>query len=967
MVVPLPASAVPRRLLARAVFTVVVAVLAFGGSSLDASVAPDASPDRELTVFAANDSYPYSYRNEKGEVEGFAIDLCDAVSRVMKLKVRRVFLSSKEMVQRFSDGQGDLCQMLTYAPEREKFASFSVPFLIFHGSIFVRKGETRFRSMVDLLQRNARIASPEQGYQYALAYGIPGDRLIEEPVAACIRDLQEGKVDVALVAQFTGLAEAKHMNADLVVTSGAPIEDLAVKYCFTAHVGDTRLIEQLNEGLAIVNQSGEFGQIYHKWFGNYDSSQVSSQEVIAIGAIVLVVGLGASLWGLFRQRQLRHRLAEQAEELAQSKGFLAEAQRFARIGHWQYRTDREPMADWSEEAFRIMGCDPRGPAPSVEVAAASIVEADRAKWIGCVAVARTQGVPFNIDVAIQPDRSVRRTVNIRGRALRGSNDAIVGVFGVIQDVTTWRAAEIALRDSEQLLRALYDNMPQALGVVERSGSDWPMVSLNPAASRLLSRAEALSSTPKTFADLGLVCKSGPEWTELLENCIETKQPIKLDTRSTDGRREMALTLVPLDKANNRPRCCFLVEDVTDQRQKDAEISQGRRLRAIGELVGGIAHEFNNLLTPILLKSEQLREDWINNPALASDLKIISEAATRSADLTRRLLTFGRKDEGRPEWIDLQELIRNNIEFLRHTIDRRIRIVTDIPSTTPPVFLSGWDLHQILLNLLLNARDALIERLAQSKDTAWEPCIWITAAVVPAERIKPFAPKGPLPQEWVRLTIRDNGKGMPAEVLERVFEPFFTTKPVGSGTGLGLATTWHMVAEFGGRIDVESAADQGTAFHVCLPGDPNGGERPVASASELSGAVADREPSLRILLAEDEDTIAKLMQKLLRGRGHAVTVVTSGSEAWSVISGHPSDYDLIVMDLNMPGLTGLELARKMRAMDFPGAMMVMTGRVTDEDRAELEKLSVKAIVQKPFTVDEFLRAFFVSIGRRVAGR
>ena len=951
----------------RPLYAFLATLIAWGAwvsPSLEASPAPDVSADRELVSFAANDSYPYSYRNERGEVEGFAIDLSDAVARVMKLKIKRVYLSSNEMRQRFANGQGDLCQMLTYIPERESFAAFSVPFLIFHGSIFVRRGETRFRSMAELLERNARIASPEQGYAYALAYGIPRDRLIQEASAACIRDLQDGKVDVALLAQFTGLAEAKHMNADLVVTSGAPIEEYTVKYCFTTHVGDSKLLEQLNEGLAIINQSGEFGQIYRKWFGSYDSSQISTQQIVTVGACVLALGLGASLWGLLRQRQLRKRLAEQAEELAQSKGFLAEAQRFARIGHWQYRTDREPKADWSDEAFRIMGCDPRGPAPSVEAAAASIVEADRAKWIGCVDVARVQGVPFNIDVSIQPDRSVRRTVNIRGRALRGPGDVIVGVFGVIQDVTTWRAAEIALRDSEQLLRALYDNMPQALGVVERSGSDWPMVSLNPAASRLLARADAVSSTPKKFADLGLAWKSGPEWTELLEHCIETKQPIKLDTRSLDGRREMALTLVPLDKANNRPRCCFLVDDVTDRKQKDAEISQGRRLRAIGELVGGIAHEFNNLLTPILLKSEQLREDWIDTPSLAADLKIISEAATRSADLTRRLLTFGRKDEGRPEWIDLQELIRNNIEFLRHTIDRRIRIVTDIPATTPPVFLSGWDLHQILLNLLLNARDALIERLAQSTDAAWEPCIWITAAVVPAERVKPFAPKGPLPQEWVRLTIRDNGKGMPSEVLERVFEPFFTTKPVGSGTGLGLATTWHMVAEFGGRIDVESAADQGTAFHVSLPGDPNGGERRDPPPAEHVSAVQDREPSLRILLAEDEDTIARLMQKLLRGRGHAVTVVTAGSEAWAVISKFPQDYDLIVMDLNMPGLTGLELARKMSSIQFPGAMMVMTGRVTDEDRLELERLGVKAIVQKPFTVDEFLRGFFTSIGRQV---
>ena len=921
----------------------------------------DAAPVKDLpskpvfVVYASDNAYPYSFKEGNGNVQGFAVELLDAVARVMNVDIHRVTLPSDDARIRFSKGGADFEQMLAMIPGRETYADYSVPYLVLKGTIVVRKGDQRFATMDELRERHASIAGPDQGYQFALDSGISADNLVLGTPSECVKMLSDGRVDAVLLSRLTALAEAKKAHITNIEPVGRALDGFTVKFCFGAHRGDTKLINDLNESLAIVHQSGEFSQIYQKWFAQLEPTEVSREEVGVAVATALAVGLAVAIWGLLRQRHLHLRISAQAEELAESRSFLAEAQRFARIGHWQYRSDREPFAIWSEETFRIMGKDFRGPVPTVEDATAVIVDSDQAKWLKSVDQARTNGVPFNVDVVIEPDRGVVRTVNIRGRPLRGADDLIVGVFGVIQDVTTWRAAEIALRESEQLLRALYDNMPQALGVVERHRENWEIVSLNPSAAQLLG-ATGSTSHSREFSNLGLLAETRQDWSEILNRCVEQKSAIKMDAHTKDGRHVMALTLVPLDKANDRLRCCFLIEDVTEAKQRDAEISQGRRLRAIGELVGGIAHEFNNLLTPILLKAEQLREDYSTQVELTSELKIISEAASRSAELTRRLLTFGRKDEGRPELIDLHELIRNNIELLKDTIDRRIRIISDVPANLPKLYLSGWDLHQILLNLLLNSRDTLIEKLSRVKGSSWEPCIWISAAAVGADSVKPFTSGKPAPQSWLRLTIRDNGKGMPAEVLERIFEPFFTTKPVGSGTGLGLATTWHMVTEFGGRIDVESVDGEGASFHVSLPVEtPPAEARPVEPI--MRPVVAPpKESSLRILLAEDEDAIARLMLKLLRARGHAVTAVSSGSEAWSLISQYPADYDALIMDLNMPGLTGLELARKLPSVNFRGAMIVMTGRVTDDDQAELESLGVQAIIQKPFTVEEFLSKF-----------
>ena len=922
------------------------------GPALRAAPVKDLPSRRGFTVYASDNSFPYSFREGNAPVEGFAVDLLDAVARVMDADIHRLTLPSDDARVRFSKGGADFEQMFAMVPGRESYAEFSVPYLVLKGAIFVRKGDKRFLSIDELRERHAVIASPDQGYQFALDSGVRPENLVLASASECIEQLSSGKVDAVLLARLTGMAEGKRARITNVESVGPPVEGFTVKFCFAAHRGDTRLIGDLNESLAIVHQSGEFSQIYQKWFAALEPADVSGEALGIAVASALAVGLAVAIWGLLRQRHLRRRISAQAEELAESRSFLAEAQRFARIGHWQYRNDRKPAAMWSEETYRIMGKDFRGPVPTTEEASLVILEADQPKWNRSVELAWKQGVPFNIDVVIEPDRGVVRTVNIRGRPLRGSDDTIVGVFGVIQDVTTWRAAEMALRESEQLLRALYDNMPQALGVVERQREEWLIVSLNPAAADLLGGASTSGS--REFSQLGLSADTGEAWPVILDRCVDQRLPIKMDARSTDGRRAMAMTLVPLEKAHDRFRCCFLVEDVSERKQRDAEISQGRRLRAIGELVGGIAHEFNNLLTPILLKSEQLQEDHRDKPGLAAELKIISEAATRSAALTRRLLTFGRKDEGRPELVNVEELIKNNVELLRDTIDRRIRIISDVAGDLPKIYLSGWDLHQILLNLLLNARDTLIERLSRNSDPKWEPTIWITAASVAPGSFKPFAPGKAAPLSLLRLTIRDNGTGMPPEVMERIFEPFFTTKPVGSGTGLGLATTCHMVTEFGGRIEVDSVDGQGTTFLISLPVDEPPSElrlpEPVRAVP-----VAPRE-SLRILLAEDEESIAKLMLKMLRNKGHAVTAVGSGSEAWSLISGFPKDYDALIMDLNMPGLTGLELARKLAAIRFGGAMMVMTGRVTDEDQAELEALGVGAIVQKPFTVDVFVDTF-----------
>jgi len=200
--------------------------------------------------------------------------------------------------------------------------------------------------------------------------------------------------------------------------------------------------------------------------------------------------------------------------------------------------------------------------------------------------------------------------------------------------------------------------------------------------------------------------------------------------------------------------------------------------------------------------------------------------------------------------------------------------------------------------------------------------------------------------------------MTPAVVERIFEPFYTTKQIGQGTGLGLATVWHVVAEFGGRVDVESTPGEGTAFHLSLPVR----SRPARDGSlHPFGAGAPAAPAKprKLLLAEDEEPVSRIVTALLRREGHTVVLATDGHNAWQQLSAAPAEFDAVIMDLNMPGLSGLDLARRARALPYDRPLVVMSGRVTEDERLELARLRIDAIINKPFTL-EMLRAMLESI-------
>lgn len=781
-----------------------------------------------LVVAATSDNFPYGYLDSHGRWQGFAVDLLDAIARVSNLRIQRVVGPGHVIYDRFRAGEFDLLQAYSETSDRHAFADFSVPILTLQGAVFVRKHGSPIHRIEDLNGRTfAMIGRSSIGEKFLADRHLTARVMQVDSSEEALSLVNDGDCDATFVSQLTALAVMKQHDFDNVTVLGAPLADYDIRHCFAVHKGDAQLLARLNEGLAILRSTGEFDEIYRRWFGRVGMPLFTRIELISYVALALALGLGATLWGLVRQRVLRRRIARQAEELA---------------------------------------------------------------------------------------------------------------------------------ESQALLRALYENIPVAIYVFEsRDGADW-LLSANPRAASFIGVA------PERASGLRLedMARDKP-WARELAGLLPRRPPVGgfvQEERTTTDHRRFMFTLVSLAVgAGALPRLCVLMDEVTQQRALDEEVAQMRKLRALGELVGGIAHEFNNLLTPILVNTSLIREEWKHDAPLQQQIAMIAQVAQRAADLTQRLLAFGRKGDRAPEPVALEAIVETCFALLEHTVDRRVVWENAVPRGLPPLYLNRTDLNQILINLLINARDTLLEKLDHPPH-GWTPHIRVAAVPLPPETALLRSSAG-LGRDaasrllgWQQLVVEDNGMGMATDVQERIFEPFYTTKEVGKGTGLGLATVWHLVSSIGGRIDVTSKRGEGSAFRVLLPVFPVPSLTAPVPSPNLRESVTC--PPARILVAEDDPAVARAVCSALRAARHKVAHAESGRVAWDLLAPAPSAFDLLLVDVNMPGIGGLELVRRAREAKYLGKIVMMTGRLMTADIQEIERCGADNFVAKPFTAYQLLQ-------------
>jgi PAS domain S-box-containing protein len=371
----------------------------------------------------------------------------------------------------------------------------------------------------------------------------------------------------------------------------------------------------------------------------------------------------------------------------------------------------------------------------------------------------------------------------------------------------------------------------------------------------------------------------------------------------------------------------LFRDVSRELELEARSLQSQKMEAIGRLAGGIAHDFNNLLTAILGHAQYLAESVGTDQGLQEDVKAITEAAQRSASLTRQLLAFSRHQVLELGPVDLNRTVSEMHDLLRRLVPEHIDLQTQLAPTLPTALADRRQLEQVLLNLVLNARDAGSQTI-----------------VIATEGVSDED------GEQAVLSVRDDGSGMAPETRARAFEPFFTTKGPGEGTGLGLSTVHGIVHQSGGRVELESEPGGGTLIRVLLPtvGHDLPPQEPTAAP-----AVRPSAGSATVLLVEDDPLVRSVARRTLEGAGHRVLVADDG-EAALKLAGHHGDIDLLVSDLVMPGIGGMELADRLERQ-HPELRILFVSGYASEEPTNGSGLRGRAFLGKPFTPRELLAA------------
>jgi PAS domain S-box-containing protein len=432
---------------------------------------------------------------------------------------------------------------------------------------------------------------------------------------------------------------------------------------------------------------------------------------------------------------------------------------------------------------------------------------------------------------------------------------------------------------------------------------------------------------------------------LANNTSETDVLVEGETPAQPGSlRRWLVTYYPISLGGRQPLGVgAMVLDVTERSLLEEQLRQAQKMEAVGRLAGGIAHDFNNILTIIQSYAELLINDLEPDAKWRVEVEAIRGAADRATALSRQLLSFSRREVIIPRDLDLNEVIRGMETIVRRLLRQGMEAEFEYGPVPLNVRVDAGQLEQVLMNLAINAVDAMpgggTLRIRTSRGTQMP------------------LPDGPCDQDCAVLTVSDTGSGMTREVLERLFEPFFTTKPAGQGTGLGLATTYAIVRDAKGVIRVDSTPGDGSEFEVYLPISTTPEPAPEQRESPAKGSTLSPAHE-RILLAEDEPAIRQALARVLRTNGYEVIEASNGGEALRLAEAEPGTIELLLTDVMMPGIGGKELAQRLREIR-PGLRVILMSGYTDDEllRAELGDARYE-FLQKPFaarTVVEAVRA------------
>ncbi len=870
---------------------------------------------------------PFHYPGADNQPTGLAVEVVKEAAR--RRGIRLEWVRTTNGYREIVDGRIDLHVLISALPERSKFVYLARPYLSTETCFLVPEA-SRYRNVQDLSA--ARIANNGLPlHQTTLKKLLPGSTSMRfKTTAEAVRAIDEGVADVAYVDQFAGISallEGTAKSPLRIVPSTVPARALTL----TSSYATQGVADALREEIGLLSERGELGPILARWslfpalMGESPHAldlERTKVKALTTGASALLVVLAVVAWLLWHLRRSTYAL---------------------RVSEVRYRSVVENLWDGvvtvdaegrfllsNPAAEGLLGVLPGG------LTGRKLVEflvSEAGQSGPFPELQGSQKLRFQTTL-LRPDGTTRKIrVTFTPQFDPGGERA--GALVVMGTVTGAHELEEQLRLLAQALRCADD-------CVSITDPQDCFLYVNEAFLRTYGyeKQEVLGKHVSFVAAESR--QAAPEFLSREHWRGELWQ------RAKTGREFLiSLTTARVrDEEGDAVGLISVAQDITELKQAEAErltlqeqLTQAQKLESLGRLAGGVAHDFNNLLTVINGYSDLLLHGDPPRETYRKRLEQIRQAGRRAAELTHQLLAFGRKQMVQPKVLDLNQLVLETEQMIQRLLPENIEIVTRLDASLDTVEADPSQIHQILLNLVLNARDAMPEGGRLTLET--------TNAIVDAA----FAARHPevKPGHYVQLRVSDSGVGMDETVLANVFEPFFTTKDLGAGTGLGLATVYGIVQQSGGGIWVESEPGKGTTFRIYMPsgkredGTGDGDQR----GSQAGGG---RET---ILLAEDQDEVRSFVKEVLEEHGYRVLDAPNCVAALELAARHTGPIQLLLTDVIMPGHSGRELAKRLTVTRPETLILYMSGYTENMFSQESDDREEIAFLQKPVSPEALL--------------
>ena len=508
----------------------------------------------------------------------------------------------------------------------------------------------------------------------------------------------------------------------------------------------------------------------------------------------------------------------------------------------------------------------------------------------------------------------------------------VGVWGIQRDITDRRMAEEALRKSEEKYRALFEESKDGIYISTEEGT---FIDVNPALVEILgykTKEEVLNLDIKTEVYFK------PSEREKFMQAIASRsyvRDLEVSLKRKDGSEVNVLLTSMVERGPDNTVIYYsgTIRDITEKKKLEQQLIQAQKMESIGTLAGGIAHDFNNLLAMILGVAELLKHKAKENKGITTYIDKIINASERGASISKQLLLFARPEQSELRPIAARQIVDEVKDFLNHFLPKNIVVQASYPNSTAILMGDAGHLHQALVNLALNAKDAMPEGGVLS----------ILSSVVPGNDVKKIFP-GAAGSEYVAIGIGDSGIGMEESVRQRIFEPFYSTKEKGKGTGLGLAIVHGIIKLHQAYIDVQSEPGKGTIFMLYFPSV----KAEIQQSQSTKETMSNKNET--ILVVDDEEILREILYESLKEEGYEVLSAADGYEAIKIFEQHQDAIALVITDLGMPNMGGEELFKRLKTIQPDVKVVVSSGFLNSTTKSDLLKIGIKDILAKPYKFD-----------------